>query len=48
VSEKYNDGTSFEGEKLNNMKDGFGIEIDFDGNTFEGHFKANKKTGKGK
>ena len=30
------------------MKEGFGVEIDAAGNTFEGYFKANKKTGKGK
>ena len=46
--EKYNDGSSYEGEKANNMKEGFGVEIDAAGNTFEGYFKANKKTGKGK
>ena len=45
--EKYENGDKYFGEKVNNLKEGYGIYIYADGRVYEGQFKNDKKEGFG-
>ena len=44
----YNDGSQYEGQFVNGLKNGKGKYKDADGNTFEGIWKDGKRNGRGK